>query len=189
MSIVLDLQKEAMLHSGSVLTLLRTAFVVARKLETTKVADWARLEIEGYKADVPDYRKFSSILKAWHPINGWQSPQYQGDDIDRLEETEKAITEVWIDNPIVEIESWLTSSSTGVGHVDSQLSVGEMKRFQINSSCVVRRLPISALTRIPERIRSYILDWSLELEENGILGNEMTFTKQEKAPGTQCNDK
>lgn len=38
----------------------------------------------------------------------------------------------------------------------------------------------SELYRIMSTVRNKILDWALLLEENGIVGNEMTFTDVEK---------
>jgi hypothetical protein len=37
------------------------------------------------------------------------------------------------------------------------------------------------ITAIPEKVKDKVLDWALELEAKGILGENHTFSKEEKA--------
>lgn len=47
----------------SVSDLLRRALVIARRLNVTELADWIGAELNGYKGDVPDYRKIRGVWK------------------------------------------------------------------------------------------------------------------------------
>ena len=184
-SIVLELQAEAMSHTGSVLSLLRMTTVVAAKLGLKEVREWARLERQGYpdSSSVPDYRQFSSILKARNPFHGWQPVAFE--DAEGLE-FKKKLTAISITNAVSEVEAWLASEGSFV-----QLPVPQELAHLLGIDLALSRfLAKAALNVIPDRIRGFVLDWSLELEEKGILGEGMTFTAKEKAqaPGVVMNN-
>lgn len=48
---------------------------------------------------------------------------------------------------------------------------------------ISRQSAIKAL----DAIRNKVLDWSLDLEKRGILGADMTFSKEEKATASQIH--
>lgn len=71
-SIVLELQRDALNPSISVLILLRKAYVVARKLNIRQFQEWIELELNGYKGHpIPEYRVVRGQLRAWNPYHGW----------------------------------------------------------------------------------------------------------------------
>ena len=111
-SLVLDLQADAMGHSGSVLSLLRKTLVIATKLSIDKVKAWATSEMEGYKSDVPDYRQFVGIVKAYNPYHGWQPVVFQGKAV-CIKETLSALS---IYNAVAEVEAWITSDGDSLQH-------------------------------------------------------------------------
>ncbi len=166
-----------MSHTGSVLGLLRKALAVSTKLSINEVRAWAKSEIEGYKGDVPEYREFGCQLKTRNPYYGWQTVRM---DARNKEEADcfKLLTVRKIKNPIAEVESWL--ADTGGDSVVQPLpdSIASLLGIDLPLAQFVAR---GACAVIPDRIRSYILEWSLDLEQKGILGNGMTFTTQEKA--------
>ena len=172
-SIVLGLQAEAMGHSGSVLGLLRKTLVIATKLSIDKVRVWANSEMEGYKTEVPEYRRFSGVVKAFNPYQGWQPVVFKGKSVALKE----MLTAVSLYNAVAEVETWINSEGDSLEHPLSLEMAYEMGVPAQMSVFVAK----SALTVIPDRIRSYVLNWSLELEAKGILGEGMTFTPQEKA--------
>lgn len=54
--IVIQLEKEALDESVSIESLLRKAYLVARKLKLSDFEEWINNEQNGYKREVPDYR-------------------------------------------------------------------------------------------------------------------------------------
>ena len=50
-----------------------------------------------------------------------------------------------------------------------------------------RRLSRSAVVGIIDAVRNMVLDWCLQLEEDGILGEGLVFTAKEKAAAAQSN--
>ncbi|MEO0541525.1 MAG: hypothetical protein AAFZ80_11770, partial [Cyanobacteria bacterium P01_A01_bin.105] len=71
-SLVLELQRDALDSSISVLDILRKAYVVARKLDIEQFQKWIELELNGYNEhSIPDYRSVKGQLRAWNPYHGW----------------------------------------------------------------------------------------------------------------------
>ncbi|WP_446668285.1 AbiTii domain-containing protein, partial [Klebsiella pneumoniae] len=54
---------------------------------------------------------------------------------------------------------------------------------------IVRRITQSKMLNVVEHIRNRLLNWSLELEQQGILGENLQFSQQDKvrAPMTTNN--
>lgn len=57
------------------------------------------------------------------------------------------------------------------------LMIQEMTSSDFPVECLI---PNTAIDKVCESVRKIILDWSLTLEEQGILGEEMSFTDKEK---------
>ena len=69
--IVIQLQKDALDDSIDIETLLRKAFLVARKLNLEDFKKWILEEQNGYKSKVPDYRMIHGEIYGWTPYHGW----------------------------------------------------------------------------------------------------------------------
>lgn len=54
--IVLELQQEALSKDANIESLLRKAYVIAKKLKLKEFEDWIKQEQDGYETDVPQYR-------------------------------------------------------------------------------------------------------------------------------------
>lgn len=68
--IVIQLEKEALDESVSIESLLRKAYLVARKLKLSDFEEWINNEQNGYKREVPDYRMIHGEYRAWNPYRG-----------------------------------------------------------------------------------------------------------------------
>lgn len=64
MSIVIELQKAAIDSNSDILSLLRKAYLVARKLEISDFQEWISSELNGYEDydKIPDYRMITGNL-------------------------------------------------------------------------------------------------------------------------------
>lgn len=184
-SLVLELQQDAMNHSGSIVSLLRKALVVASKLSISEVKLWAQSELSGYDGPVPDYRKLASTLKCETDF-GWRAISFEMVKPEERKRARKWLTDVAMDRPIAEIEAWLAPS--GPPHVLWYLAPEKALELGLEFP-TARFIPRSSLSVIPEAICNYILQWSLELEQKGILGEGMTFTTKEiaQAPSVVTN--
>jgi hypothetical protein len=156
----------------SVSDLLRRALVAARRLDVPDLVDWLTSELNGYKGEVPDYRKIRGHLEAMNPYNGPVPLQMAGHGADWL----TLLTER---SSIPELE--LLSRGTGTLHRHFPTA---LERDLMNAMNVPMRPHLMFTTvqirGIVERVRSRILEWALDLEGRGVFGKGLTFTQKEK---------
>jgi hypothetical protein len=175
-SLILELQGDALNPSVSALTLLRKALVVAAKLGIEEFQEWIELELNGYKGyPIPEYRKMKGQLRAWNPYHGWQPIITHDQNLLEVYETVcncsigQSISELvaLVDNAENELQMQMPpwAESFLVASVETSVKVG------ISSASV---------KRIVESARDVILCWALRLEKDGITGEGMTFSQQEK---------
>lgn len=180
-SLVLELQQLASSDSTQLTELLRKSLVVASKLNLAEFKAWIRSELDGYRCsvEVPPYRFVTTQLKARNPYHGLvpfliEDPEFM-----------KQLCHVPVRSSIGE----LTDLLAGPGSHENGLNIP----FSPNVAAMLMRLqgdwaqlePVRTLGRnqvaaILDAVRTKVLDWSLELESNGILGEGMTFSDKEK---------
>ncbi|MBD1934161.1 MULTISPECIES: hypothetical protein [Cyanophyceae] len=184
-SLIVELQRDATEPSVSVLNLLRKALVVARKLRIQEFKKWIELELNGYYdwEKVPQYRFISGSLKAWNPCRGWIPVVATGaKDLELLE----IISNAAIGQPISELQGLVTSTESR-RRLHIAIS-GEMQSYLMRSANakfeVVIHTDSSQVYGILEAVKDIVLNWSLQLEEDGIIGEGMTFSKKEKEVAT-----
>ena len=178
-SLVSQLQADALNSKVPISELLQKCLVVATKLGIEPLADWTRLELGGYgDEEVPEYRIVRGEPQVFNPYNGYQ-PLYFGDATHA-----ERFSQMSFNQPIGEIEySLLQIDKTGSGHfaVGYATSVENMLRksikFNLRPSLAISP---SQFKRILDAARKIALEWSLKLEADGILGEGMTFSREEK---------
>jgi hypothetical protein len=180
-SLVLELQREAMNPDARLSDVLRKALVVATKLAVAEFKTWAESELKGYRdgqQEIPAYRKVAGSLKAWNPYHGWIPVILQESKISEM------VSHRAIAQPISSLES-LCHEKDQKGVLEVPLPhdwlmklFSETEEFRLGMvpTLIVDR---SQLVGILDAVRNEILDWSLELEKQGILGDEMSFSTEE----------
>lgn len=176
MSIVLRLQKKCLDKNEDLQDLLREALVISKKLKLKDFEEWINCELKGYgEKKIPDYREIQTTLKFWNPYQGW-IPGITGD-----KKLAKALSHQKIGQPIGEIESLLISSNEDLQLNLSQTNKAQlMKMFNIDfqPAQFVEKVQIAG---IANQVRNVLLDWTLKLEEDNILGNDdLIFSEDEK---------
>jgi len=179
--IVMELQREAMDESISIESLLRKAYLVSKKLKLKEFEEWIKQEQNGYSKEVPGYRNVAGELKAWNPYHGWVPVIFSGEVGEwaskmKLVHSISALSDVYnsSDNIIR-----LSISSAYSQWLDEHTDLVPTKyEFFVSKS---------ELYRIMSTIRNKILDWALLLEDNGIIGEGMTFTDIEKKKALNTN--
>ncbi len=176
MSIVLELQREALDSDSDILALLRKALLVARKLKLTEFGEWINNELNGYTKQelIPEYRKVNGEVKAWNPYNGWIPVVPDNNEISSL------ITSRKVADSIPKIQSLLPSESQFVVFTFPP----EINALLVNWTSFESKYQLfvgkNAMHDIVERVKSEILEWAIILEENDILGENLRFTDEEK---------
>lgn len=178
-SLVQELQREALDSSVLVSDLLRKALVVAKKLNIKEFDEWISLELKGYngKDEIPSYRVLSGRPMARNPYHGWQPIIFS-----RSPQTAEDLSTCPINTPVGEIEAGLKSATK-----DTMLHFQLSKEVEANIIRALRfPLPIAVvidkaqLHGILEAVKTIVLEWSVKLEQDGIIGEDMTFSKEEK---------
>jgi hypothetical protein len=172
-SLVLDLQRDALDTSVELLTLLRKSLVVARKLNIQEFQLWIQSELNGYSREskLPQYRFVYGELKCHNPINGW-IPVIIDPKLHEI------ISKVPIFQPISQLElllrerQSLTIMPPGLDNL--------LRKYDDVPYEMAIHIDQSQVYRFLESVRNIVLEWSLKLEENGIFGEGMTFSPEEK---------
>lgn len=172
-SLVWELQRDALNREISVLFLLRKALVVARKLNIQEFQQWVEKELNGYPeiSYLPQYRFMFGELKAFNPYRGW-IPVIVHPQIHEL------ISKVPVLQPISEIETLKDKNSSLITMQPAWEKI--LREYHDIPFEMKIHIDISQATGVLEAVRDVVLNWSLKLEEDGILGEEMTFSQKEK---------
>jgi hypothetical protein len=175
---VIELQREAMDRGVPLSDLLRKAFVIARKLGLEDFQQWIQREMNGYEdgEGLPPYRMVNGQVRGWNPYHGWIPVLWES------AQEEKWASRRAVGQGVAELEELIESRQP-----DSQLhmplphkvqrSLSRGAGFNTNYSLFVQH---TSIVKILDAVRNTLLNWALKLEEDGILGNELTFDDQEK---------
>jgi hypothetical protein len=184
-SLVLELQNEVLDPSVSALNLLRKSLIVATKLKLQDFKKWIEFEINGYKdrQTIPEYRSVQGEIKCRSPYYGWQTiPSIFDSSTEDLKVR-------YLHQPISELEKLINSpSNTLIIKYGAELEKAIMDCFNLDVQPTIH-ITKASVCRVLEAVRDTILRWTLDLEENGILGEGMTFSSNEKESATQHNFK
>jgi hypothetical protein len=186
-NLVLELQHEATDPQVRVDDLLRKAVEVATTLGIDDFRVWASKELQGYVGDTttPAYRRVTGVLRAFHPRSGWIPVIFPDKELQQRLESRAAA------EPISELEDLYNDPAHGdllrvaPGPDDEKLTLedlmelvpyswilkifGDTREFQPGTipSLMISRPTIKAIL---DSVRNEVLQWSLALESQGILG-------------------
>lgn len=178
-SLVYELQIDAYNSNVSTSHLLRKALVVAKKLDLTEFEEWILLELNGYpevRPNVPQYRLITGVTMAQSPNYGWIHfviPDAELAEVMAMRGFTQSISE---------IESILNV------HKDDSICIffypPHVVPFIMSKMTPplipAQHIPIPQIHKIINSVRNIVLEWSLKLEKDGILGEGMTFSNEEK---------
>ena len=182
-SLVQELEQDAYDKGASLSNMLRKAKAVAVKLQLKQPMQWVEAELNGYgTSEVPDYRKLSGKARTRNPYHGWQPLMFGDAEIERM------VCEHPIPNSVSEIEHLLETPGAP--------SVALSGR-QAEMLCGMAQMPIlpisvffspGSFVSILDAVRNKVLDWSLQLQADGIMGEGMSFRPEEKAMASNKGD-
>ncbi|MEX3974032.1 hypothetical protein [Paraburkholderia caribensis] len=182
--LVIDLQRMAVDNNTSVVQLVRTAKLIAGKLGLFDATEWIDRELNGYpdNSTLPNYRILHGECRAFNSIRGWVPVRFPDEEFHNL------CSEVKVAHSLGSMEPLLNGESDHafLSYPFDQEQI--LRRlFQQNTQFKIR-LSTVQLAAIFDAVRNLTLDWSLKLEQAGVVGENMTFTlteKQEAKPVTQ----
>ena len=181
--LVLELQRDALDKNVDVSSLLRKAVVVSKKLGITEIESWINQELSGYPADkdaVPSYREVSGVIKVFNPYHGWQPLNFGNADLG------EDLSKRKISQAIGELVAIAESEKPGNLHVPfsqhTKNALMKMMAVPLEPTLLVSDAQIHGIL---EAVRNEILNWALDLETKGIVGDGMSFSKEEKEVASQ----
>ena len=179
--IVIKLQTDAKDTDIPVATLLRTAKVIATKLDLPDALIWIDHELNGYDdvaaLDLPSYRQMTGEPKCLNPYQGWQPLHCESSS------TYATLSKAGTGQPIGTIENMMQGNESGhfVQSYSPEMKSHIMNELSSGHTDVHLKIPSGAVFGVVETVRNLVLNWSLEMEKAGILGDGMTFTEAEKS--------
>lgn len=175
-SLVLELQRNALDNSVSTTDLLRKALVVARKLRVHDLVEWLNHELNGYPddANVPSYRRLRGELRVHNPYHGWIPLTL--DSVDHA----NALSNRQTTQSIAELDKIANSEAPNV-----YMRLSKEVEYRLMQSMDIPLEPAVLLAKtqihgLVSKVRNTVLDWALALEEQGIMGEGLSFSPEEK---------
>ena len=133
-----------------------------------------------YPSHLPDYRNLHCEIKGQNPVLGLVpvliSPQSLAD----------AICKYPVTQPVAEIESLVTESRQSPHSIMSMPFTADQMAVLYNNLQINARFPLIRITSasqmesVVQAVRNAVLEWSLKLEEDGIIGKGLSFSPEEK---------
>ena len=177
--IVEELQELASDKSNDVADLLRKALIVATKLKIEDFKQWINWELNGYDKtcpEVPRYRRIRGELRVWNPFHGYQPfvlPTQLENEVCNIKYRAP------IGNAVSTVAHQTADHSPPQYPLDPRHRNFLMSRMEIPLEPVLM-VSVTQLDTVIDAVRSAILYWSLKLEEEGIFGDGMSFSPEEK---------
>jgi AbiTii len=178
-SIVIELQRETLDKESSTTNLLRKALLVAKKLKQTDIVEWIEHEMNGYPhsknaEDYPPYRKVFGVPQVFNPYHGYQPIIFAN------QKQHLSFSTRYCFNSVSELEHMI---SQGDGrfemNYDADTAKSLMRAMDMNLQPTMM-MQSSSLVKILDSVKTVILNWTLRLEEDNILGENLTFSQEDK---------
>lgn len=175
---VIQLQEEAMKTNSSITSLVRMAYVIARKLKLIEFGEWLQYELNGYQDyqgdEWPPYRTVSGELMGWNPYRGWIPVVIN--DVKFYD----YICNRKVYNAISDFEEMINNETGSINmefNPQTNNMVSKATGFNTTYTLFISRTNIQSVCNA---VRNNVLDWALKLEEEGIEGKGMRFNNDEK---------
>ncbi len=174
--IVLELQRDCLESTVPASSILRKAKVIAAKLELNQLKTWLSAELEGYNCapnDLPEYRKGIGQPKFNNPYNGWCPIMTDDGQFGRI------IRTVFFMQPIAELEELAAGDGTLIMYYNPTVQETLQRSLPARMECGLHFSKTQIKVAL-DYVRNKTLDWTLELEGHGILGDGFTFGEAQK---------
>ncbi|MFB2832740.1 hypothetical protein ACE1BS_24705, partial [Aeromonas jandaei] len=157
--------------------LFAPSLVVARRLAVPELVDWINSELNGYySGEVPSYRRVQGQLIVENPIHG-PIPFFARPDMAEM------LSDFEVRQSVPELIQLAQNTTDIYSHFPANIEHTLMQMIREANGVTMRpalRFSPVQVQGVIETVRSRVLEWALELEARGVLGEGMTFTPQEK---------
>jgi AbiTii len=180
--LIIQIQQAALDGQASVTDALRKAKLACAKLGLTEFGRWVDSELEGYMEVVvdylPGYRKVTGTAEAYNPYHGWQPLIFPNEKVAEI----CSFAPIGMSIPAVEESLRDANSSGGFFEFPYPPSLANQIRQAMGSGGANIRLKIGTPTvgNIVNAVRNILLEWTIKMEREGVLGNDLVFNESER---------
>lgn len=177
--IVLQLQGLASDSETPIPELLRKALLISTKLGLNDFRQWVINELNGYKQvdDLPDYRLIYGDLRVHNPYHGYMPFIIEDSELSEAARKIQVMQSVDSLNHLITEGSGSYLTFAFPPEIEAALMRMQDGFTPLRPTRVVAR---SQIVGTLEKIRTQLLNWSLQLEAEGILGEGLSFSETEK---------
>ena len=180
---VLKLQGMAGSSSIDISELLSFAKMISVKLDQTSMYEWLDCELNGYpdNTNLPDYRILKDTpINALNYYRGEWTPFYLGEIKSTDSELYETLTTVYIRNSMSMLMEFVKDGETILRcELPEDMRLCLQEAADTDFQLAWRNSP-AQIINIFTQVKSKILNWSLSLEKNNILGEGLLFSMEEK---------
>lgn len=179
--IILELQREVLDEKVNLDSLLRKSYLIAKKLELPIFEDWIKHEQNGYgEYEIPEYRRVRGQVKGLNNGGRWIPV------ILSSVAAEERFTTVRLPSSISQLlDLYKRDQEATVGLAfpveENQLLI---KSCGHNTQYVLE-VGKDQIYAIIDAVRNIILEWAIDLEQKGIIGENLSFTDKERITASQ----
>lgn len=176
--IVLQLQEDCLKPDLAISPLLRKAKVIASKLNVSTFEAWIDSELGGYKGrliDLPSHRVGLGQPKFFNPYHGWLDVIVGDDELSNMISTAR------LPQPVAELEDLIKpekGTHVILGYPPMIIDLlNKANSMNFNYGLHVSK---SFIHGSLDHARNTTLEWTLQLEKKGVIGEGFSFSQEEK---------
>ncbi|OTG73951.1 hypothetical protein B9T23_13150 [Acinetobacter terrae] len=175
MKATIALKKMSLDPKAKITDILRHAYAIADNLDLQDFKTWCKSELRGYDDSkdtfLPEYRHIEGTLHAFNIIKG----------------SHYMINSDGVTHPmkqaIIFFQEYLSKNQDTFDLIfptDTQNSLKQVIRNSSDQLSIYQKVDRAAFERVVDNVRTMVLELAIDLEKQGILGEEWEFTEQEK---------
>lgn len=172
--LITEIQAAALDANEEIEMLLRKMKLAAVKLNIAKAENWVDLELNGYGSEeVPSYRYVNGRVVASSPYHGWIPVEGPPAII-------KMLSVRPVNKPVAFLADLIKGDNTSaLVYYDPALTEKVLGKNN-QSTGMALDVSSSSIKSILDAVRGKVLDWTINMERQGVMGDKFTFTKKEK---------
>jgi len=173
-SLVQEIQHDALDPKIGVSDLLRKALVISTKLKISEDTAWIKAELSGYAGDaeLPDYRDLRGLPQVHNPYHGYLP-------FNMPAEMEKEFCKLPMGFSVAEVEALLRGAENELRFsFPPRVTAYFLKHMevQMQPSLFISK---SVFHGVLDTVRNRVLQWALNLESAGVVGDGLSFSPTE----------
>ncbi|RGP39262.1 hypothetical protein [Pseudotabrizicola alkalilacus] len=173
--LIIEIQKACLDETVPVESLLRRVKLAATKLKLGDLESWVDSELNGYSGALPPHRILRGQPAGWNPFHGWVPVQTHDAQIADV------LSTAMVGQGIGGLRDLISDGDSGIYHfpLPDELVIAVNKLMRVSTARMVVQVPRGGIVGILEFVRNMVLDWAIEMERNGVLGEGFSFDDRE----------